>query len=132
MEWPRNAAILLAGNRRHAMRATISTFVLATAMAVMGCTTTPPATPANDGGTFSFSGVVKARDNGCFVDGVCTITVNDTVVTTMSGRRMGPAPIWGRVEGDPQVGTRVAVYCKRVNDDCTLEGSESFFIRVLP
>lgn len=103
-----------------------------------GCAATPPAattpvpTPSNDGGSFSFNGVVTARDNGCHVDGVCTLTVNDTIVTTMSGRRMGAGPVWGRVEGDPQIGARVAVYCKRVGDHCTLDGSERYFVRVLP
>ena len=106
------------------------------AAVLLGCTTLPRAdttpAPANDGTEFSFNGVVTARDNACYYDGVCTLTVNGTLVTTMSGRRIGPAPVWGRVEGDPQVGSKVAVYCKRIGDACTLDGSETYFVRVLP
>ena len=103
---------------------------------LLGCATVPPGDtppiPANDGSEFSFNGVVTARDNACYYDGVCTLTVNGITVTTMSGRRLGPAPVWGRMEGDPQVGSKVAVYCKRIGDACTLEGSETYFVRVLP
>lgn len=99
---------------------------------VLAAACNTPATKVSNDGTITFQGVVDARDNGCYVDGVCTLSIDDKVVTTMSGRRMGPAPIWGKVEGDPQVGSRVEVYCKRDAKGCTLDGSESYFVRVLP
>lgn len=136
MEWPLDAAILFCkdGVPMHVLARFT---VMALSCAVLGCAaapqaTSPTPTPANDGTELSFNGVVRARDNACYYDGVCTLDVNGTRVTTMSGRRMGPAPVWGRVEGDPQVGSKVAVYCKRVGDGCTLDGSETYFVRVLP
>ena len=47
------------------------------------------ATPSTSSdGSRRFSGTVQAVDNGCFVDGVCTATVDGIVVTTMSGERL--------------------------------------------
>lgn len=97
-----------------------------------GCSTAgAPATPSHDRTTFRFEGRVIARDDSCHFDGVCWLQIGDTRVVTMSGRRLGPAPVWGQVEGDPQIGAHAAVYCRREGDGCTLEGSEAYFVRAL-
>ena len=91
------------------------------------------ATPSTSSdGSRRFSGTVQAVDNGCFVDGVCTATVDGIVVTTMSGERLNN-PVWGQPNSLPAVGQKVEVFCARTGaKTCTLKGSADYFLRVLP
>lgn len=94
------------------------------------CASTSPSPDAN--GVLTFSGQVKATDTGCYVDGVCTATVDGTVVTTMTGERMGP-PIWGEPNSLPEVGQRVEVRCLSTGPGtCTLKGDRGYYLRVVP
>ena len=51
-------------------------------------------------GVRQFRGTVQAVDTGCYVDGVCTATVDGILVTTMSGERLNN-PVWGQPNADP-------------------------------
>lgn len=106
-------------------------FAVSAAAALSACAVTP-ASPADPAGTLRFSGTVQTTDTGCYVDGVCTATVDGTVVTTMSGERLNN-PVWGQPNSLPAVGQKVAVFCAHTGPKaCTLKGSTSYYLRVLP
>ncbi|MGY0505849.1 hypothetical protein [Luteimonas sp. e5] len=98
-----------------------------------GCVTTPTAPPHADArGELRFSGIVEARRDDCFFDGICSVHVAGIEVITMSGQRM-PIPVWGESRGQPELGSRVEVHCRQTAPGhCTLEGSRDFHLRVLP
>lgn len=102
------------------------------ALASLSACAVAPATPADPAGTLRFSGTVQATDTGCYVDGVCTATVDGTVVTTMSGERLNN-PVWGQPNSLPAVGRKVDVFCARTGPKaCTLKGSTAYFLRERP
>lgn len=108
----------------------LRTFIPVIALLLSACASTEPApvVPA-DGTVREFTGTVRAVDNGCFVDGVCTATVDGTVVTTMSGERLGN-PVWGQPNSLPQVGQQVEVRCRSTGpDSCTLKGDTGYYLR---
>ena len=111
------------------MRPLLHASVLTASLALAACAATPS---TSSDGSRRFSGTVQAVDNGCFVDGVCTATVDGIVVTTMSGERLNN-PVWGQPNSLPAVGQKVAVFCARTGPKaCTLKGSTSYYLRVLP
>ena len=94
------------------------------------CASTSPAPDAN--GVLTLSGQVQATNTGCYVDGVCTATVDGVMVTTMTGERLGH-PVWGDPNSLPAVGQRVEVHCLSTGPaTCTLKGDRGFYLRVLP
>ena len=102
------------------------------ALVALSACTSAPDTASDPAGTLRFSGTVLATDTGCYVDGVCTVTVDGTVVTTMSGERLNN-PVWGQPNSLPAVGQKVEVFCARTGaKTCTLKGSADYFLRVLP
>lgn len=102
--------------------------LFALSLANAACTSAPP--HADDPPSMRLSGTVRAVNNDCYVDGVCTVTVGTVMITTMSGRRLGPAPIWGQSDGQPALGQKVDAYCRRVQaHSCTLEGDPHYFLR---
>lgn len=82
--------------------------------------------PSDGGTTLRFSGNVEAIDNGCFADGVCSVTVSGTSIVTMVGWSQG---IWGSRPTELQAGDRVDVFCRRTDAGCTLNGSANYYIR---
>ena len=106
-------------------------FAVSAAAALSACAVTP-ASPADPAGTLRFSGTVQTTDTGCYVDGVCTATVDGTVVTTMSGERLNN-PVWGEPNALPEVGQRVDVHCLSTGaTTCTLKGSRDYYLRPSP
>lgn len=104
----------------------------ACALVALSACAAAPGTANDPAGTLRFSGTVLATDTGCYVDGVCTATVDGTVVTTMSGERLNN-PVWGQPNSLPAVGQKVEVFCARTGPKaCTLKGSASYYLRVLP
>lgn len=100
---------------------------LAFAATLSACTTTPaPSASTASGDTQRFSGTVRAIDNGCFADGVCSVTVDDTTVVTMVG---WSRDTWGHRDDGLAVGTRVDVACRKTAEGCTLAGSAGYYIR---
>ena len=94
------------------------------------CASTSPAPDAN--GVLTLSGQVQATNTGCYVDGMCTATVDGVVVTTMTGERLNN-PVWGEPNALPEVGQRVDVHCLRTGaTTCTLKGSRDYYLRPSP
>ena len=106
-------------------------FAVSAAAALSACAVTP-ASPADPAGTLRFSGTVQATDTGCYVDGVCTATVDGVVVTTMTGERLNN-PVWGNPNSLPAVGDKVEVRCLSTGPNtCTLKGDRGYYLRILP
>lgn len=104
--------------------------LLSMPLLLAACASTAPKPDAN--GVLGFSGQVRATDTGCYVDGVCTATVDGVVVTTMTGERLNN-PVWGEPNNLPEVGQRVAVRCLSTGPrTCTLKGDRGYYLRVLP
>ena len=111
------------------MRPLLHASVLTATLALAACAATPS---TSSDGSRRFSGTVQAVDNGCFVDGVCTATVDGIVVTTMSGERLNN-PVWGEPNALPEVGQRVDVHCLSTGaTTCTLKGSRDYYLRPSP
>lgn len=107
--------------------------VLAVAAAAMlglaACAST--AQPQADG-SLQLRGPASAVVNDCYFDGICTVTVQGVVVTTMAGFRSHPAPVWGQSSGQPAPGQVVEVLCKATGPrSCTLLGSEHYYLRTV-
>ena len=106
--------------------------MLALAIAPLALAACAAAPTADANGSLRFTGTVQAADNSCFVDAVCTATVDGIVVTTMSGERLGN-PVWGEPNSLPEVGQRVEVHCLKTGPkSCTLKGSRDYHLRPLP
>lgn len=102
----------------------------AACLALAACASTSPTPDA--GGVLQFSGQVQAINTGCHVDGVCTATVGDIVVTTMSGERLNN-PVWGEPNSLPAIGQRVEVRCLSTGPaTCTLRGDRAYYLRIRP
>ena len=94
------------------------------------CASTSPSPDAN--GVMTFSGQVQATNTGCYVDGMCTATVDGVMVTTMAGERLN-IPVWGEPNSLPPVGQRVEVRCLTTGPSaCTLKGDRGYYLRVMP
>ena len=102
------------------------------ALVALSACTSAPDTASDPAGTLRFSGTVLATDTGCYVDGVCTVTVDGTVVTTMSGERLHN-PVWGQPNSLPAVGRKVDVFCVRTGPKrCALKGNAAYYLRERP
>ena len=110
------------------MRPLLHASVLTATLSLAACAATPS---TSSDGSNRFSGTVQAVDNGCFVDGVCTATVDGIVVTTMSGERLNN-PVWGQPNALPQVGQQVEVRCRSTGASrCTMKGDTGHYLRPL-
>lgn len=108
----------------------LPTSLLALAVMLAACASTSPVPDAN--GLLSFSGKASAIDTGCYVDGVCTATVNGVEITTMTGERLNN-PVWGNPNSLPAVGDKVEVRCLSTGPNtCTLKGDRGYYLRILP
>lgn len=106
------------------MRKTLSLLLPALLAA---CATTPP--PAGDtapADTRRFDGTVQEINNGCFADGVCSVTVDGTVVVTLVG---WSRDTWGTRDPELKVGDAAQVFCKRTPEGCTLNGDAAYYVR---
>ena len=109
-------------------RAMLRAATVAGALLLGACSSMPR---ADANGLLQFEGTVQSVVNDCFFDGVCTVTVDGIVVTTMSGERLGN-PVWGQSDGQPQPGQRVGVRCRATGArSCTLRGDTGYFLRHL-
>lgn len=95
-------------------------------IALAACTTAPETASGNH---MHFNGRVEAIDNGCFADGVCSVTVAGTRIVTMVG---WSRDIWGSRPPELQPGDAVDAYCRRTPEGCTLNGSADYYIRKTP
>lgn len=100
------------------------------AVAATGCASAPR--PGEDG-TLHLQGAASTVVNDCHFDGVCTVTVQGVVVTTMAGFRSDPAPVWGQSSGQPTPGQQVEVWCRKTGPrSCTLQGNPAYYLRAVP
>ncbi len=92
-----------------------------------GCATTPQqAVDAASGDTRRFEGSVQEINNGCFADGVCSVTVDGTVIVTLVGWSQDT---WGTRDPELKLGDAVQVYCRRTPEGCTLNGDAGYYVR---
>ena len=96
------------------------------ALTLSGCATAPV---TKSGDAMHFSGKVDAIDNGCFADGVCSVTVAGTTIVTMVG---WSHDTWGSRPPELKPGDSVEVHCRRSEAGCTLNGSADYYIRNMP
>lgn len=83
-----------------------------------------------------FTGTIKAYSTGCFVDGICSVTVDDKVVITTIGWRAN-VPV-GSLQGvasigdlEQKIGAKATVYALRNSDkEYTLYGNSAYYIKV--
>lgn len=97
-----------------------------TTLALAACMTAPAA-PFGD--AMHFGGKVEAIDNGCFADGVCSVTVAGTRIVTLVG---WSRDTWGSRPPELETGDSVEVHCRRTDEGCTLNGSAEYYIRSKP
>ncbi|MDO5504883.1 MAG: hypothetical protein Q4F49_01140 [Pseudoxanthomonas suwonensis] len=114
-----------------AARTTRGMILLLPALLALGaCTTTPPVNGGGEGEILQLRGAATKVVNDCYFDAVCTVTVDGVEVTTMSGMRSQPPPVWGTSTGQPEVGQQVEVRCLRTGpSSCTLLGSRDYYLR---
>lgn len=81
-----------------------------------------------------FEGTITAYSTQCFVDGICSITVDDKVIVTTRGWSQ---EIVGKVIGvddfgsvEKKIGSRAEVYAKKTADGYTLYGSADYYIKI--
>ena len=96
------------------------------ALALAACASAPATISGN---VMRFSGKVEAIDNGCFADGVCSVTVAGTTIVTMVGWSQDT---WGNRPAELKTGDPVEVRCRRSDAGCTLNGSADYYIRNKP
>ena len=81
----------------------------------------------------NFSGIITALDNGCWVDGICKIQIdNKSWVTYNIGRNINQLPI-GEIEGELTIGAKVEVSTNKDNNtgEYTIVGSTKYYIKVI-
>lgn len=122
-------------DRRDARTRTLAAGALALLL-LAACQSTAPLRDApadGEGRTLHLRGPATSVVNDCYFDGTCTVTVQGVEVTTMSGLRSQPPPVWGQSSGQPQPGQEVEVLCRRTGPrSCTLLGSRDLYLRALP
>ncbi len=81
-----------------------------------------------------FEGTITAYSQGCFVDGICSISVDGKVIVTTRGWSQ---EVVGTVIGIPdfgsianKVGSHAKVYAKKTSDGYTLYGSANYYIQI--
>ena len=99
-------------------------------------------TRLSDNKEIKFTGNITETNNGCWFDGICSIKVDERLVTAEIGG-LGPPnskpEIRGKLIGisfsqDTQkyIGKKVEVYAKQTNDNgFTIYGNENYYIRLL-
>ncbi len=94
-------------------------------------------TPSVDTTEQTFSGKITAYSTGCFVDGICSVTVGDKVVIITAGFRMNVPPV-GTLQGvesigdlETKIGHTATVYAhKNSSKEYTLYGKASYYVKV--
>lgn len=86
------------------------------------------------GTTEKFEGTITAYSPQCFVDGICSITVDGKVIVTTRGWSQ---EIVGNVIGvddfgavENKIGSRAEVYAKKTGEGYTLYGSADYYIKI--
>lgn len=86
-----------------------------------------------------FEGTITAYDTGCFVDAICSVSVDGkTVILVTGGRLMAGEVNVGTLQGvasigdlETKVGSRAEVYALKVSDtEYTLYGDASYYVLV--
>lgn len=89
--------------------------------------------------TPTFSGEISAVDTGCFVDAICSVTVDGKKVVLMTGGiRMNPDQKVGRLLGvesigdlEMKIGNEANVYATTTPEgDYTIYGDEKYYVEV--
>lgn len=105
------------------MRILACSFLVA---ALSACATTSTGSEVADDGTLRFGGAVQVIDNGCFADGVCSVTVDGIKIVTLVGWSQDT---WGQRDPELRQGQAAEVYCRKTPEGCTLNGSADYFVR---
>lgn len=86
------------------------------------------------GAAEKFEGTITAYSTGCFVDGICSISVDGKVIVTTRGWSQ---EIVGKVTGvedfgsvEKKIGSRAEVYAKKTSEGYTLYGSSDYYINI--
>lgn len=81
-----------------------------------------------------FEGTITAYSQGCFVDGICSISVDGKTIITTRGWSQ---EVVGTVTGIPdfgsiasKVGSHASVYAKKTSEGYTLYGSANYYIHI--
>ncbi len=90
--------------------------------------------------TAVFKGKISSVDTGCFVDGVCSVTVDDKEVILVTGIRFDIPPV-GTLQGvesigdlEKEIGSEAEVYAAKTEQsgaDYTLYGNAAYYVKVL-
>jgi len=82
-----------------------------------------------------FSGTLQAVSTGCFVDGICSATVDGKVVVIIRGWSQ---EVVGSLKGfesigdmEKYIGRTVTVYAKKTSDGYTLYGNKDYYIELV-
>ena len=121
----RNTSSLPPVSRAASLPASLLVPLLGSLLAACAATPQQPGHAAS-GEMRRFNGHVQGINNGCFADGVCSVTVDGTVVVTLVGWSQDT---WGTREPELKLGDAVQVYCKRTPEGCTLNGDAALYVR---
>lgn len=96
-------------------------------------------TPVANDQEATFSGEISAVDTGCFVDAICSVTVDGKKVILLTGMRLGEVPEVGTLKGvesigdlEAKIGSRANVYAAKAPEgEYTLYGSTKYYVEVL-
>lgn len=82
----------------------------------------------------TFEGKVEAYSTGCFVDGICSVTVNGKVVIVTRGWARDPVGTLRGVESigdvEKKIGHNAKVYALKTSEGYTLYGNKEFYIEI--
>lgn len=88
----------------------------------------------------TFSGTITAVDTGCFVDAVCSVSVDGKKVIVVMGRMLGEQQSVGKLLGvesigdvEGKIGAHANVYAATTTTpgEWTLYGNENYYIEVV-
>lgn len=80
-----------------------------------------------------FEGIISAFSTQCFVDGICSVTVDGKVVVTTRGWARDPVGTLQDVESigdvESKIGRTAKVYAAKTKDGYTLYGNKDFYLK---
>lgn len=78
-----------------------------------------------------FSGIIKSVNDGCFVDGTCSLQIDNKTVVIAEGWNTEPQGKFTGIKiSDEDIGKKVDVYAKRiVAESYTIIGDEKYYIK---
>ena len=92
-----------------------------------------------DSSAKTFSGTVSAVDTGCFVDAVCSVTIDGKkVILVEGGLSLSPSPVVGKLVGVDSIGDiqdRIGAFANvyagvTPEGDYTLYGNSDYYVEI--